>query len=58
MPKTQHDKQVEAEERQQDRDLRSPEEQLALLDVRPGTSKRERLKLAAEIAVRRDDAAS
>jgi hypothetical protein len=52
MPKTREQKRDEALQRRNIAKKRTPEEQLALLEDRPGNAKWERLKLAAEIAVR------
>lgn len=46
------ERQIEAEARQMDAAKRTPEQQLALLDSRPGNSRRERSKLAAALAVK------
>jgi len=46
MPKTKALKRLEAEERQNDRELRTDEEQLGILRKRPGSSERERERLA------------
>lgn len=46
MPKTKALKRLEAEERQSDRELRSDGEQLGILMKRPGSSERERERLA------------
>lgn len=43
--KTKHSRHQQAEMRHDDRAQRSPQEQLALLDTRPGESRRERAKL-------------
>lgn len=46
MPKTVAQKRLEAEERQNDRELRTDEEQLGILLKRPGNSERERERIA------------
>lgn len=47
--KSKKQKRLEAEERANDRELRKPEEQLRLIEQRPGMSERERAKLEGQI---------
>lgn len=49
MPKTLKQKQEEAEERRKAHEQRTPEDQMNLVERRPGSSTRERAKLLAII---------
>lgn len=49
MPKTKTEKRLDAQARQVARVERSTDEQLALLDARPGDAFRERVKLTASV---------